>query len=143
VSATLRINASRVDPAFLADVVALLNAYTAGTNIRAFVTCGWRDRATEQAGYDAWKANPANPKYTNPDNSAHVGENFPDGKARAVDITLVVDGKDDWTPDHPAWQGLIAAVLAHPRLHGLADIGDYDHIEKLHWQRDKGSSVAA
>jgi hypothetical protein len=138
----LRIDASRVDPVFLTDVVALLNDYTAGTTMQAVITCGWRDAVVEQAGHDAWLADPSKPKYTDPSNSAHVGDNFPDGLARAVDITLVVDGKDDWAPEHPAWQGLIAAVLAHPRLHGLATIGDYDHIEKLHWQRDKTSTQA-
>ncbi len=129
-----RIDQTQVDPAFLADVLELLNQQP-----DLFVlTCGWRDGAVEAAGHAAYLADPAHaPKYTDPSNSAHVGTNFADGKSRAVDLTLIVDGKDDWTPEHPAWQGLIAAVAAHPRLHGLADIGDYDHIEKLHWQRDK------
>jgi len=135
---TLKVNGDQIDPGFLSDVVGLLDAYTAATNVRAFITEGWRDRARQQALRDAFLADPDHaPRAADPSESAHVGANFPDDRARAVDVTLVVDGKDDWGYDHPAWQGLFAAIYAHPRLHSLHAIGDGDHIEKLHWQLDK------
>jgi hypothetical protein len=136
-SSDVRIDPQRVDAPFLADVIALLVALPDDW----VITCGWRDVAVEAAGYAKWIEDPSQPKYTNPTNSAHVGGNFPDGCARAVDVTLVRDGKDVWDYKDAGWRALVAAVLAHPRLHGLDSIGDTDHVEKLHWQRDK--SVAA
>lgn len=130
---TSRVNTAEIEPDFLADVVALL----VGLEDSFYVTCGWRDGATEAAGYAKWKADPTQPKFTDPSNSAHVGANFPDGKSRAVDVTLVRGAADIWDYQDPAWRALVAAVLAHPRLHGLDSIGDTDHIEQLHWQRDK------
>jgi hypothetical protein len=134
-----RIDTSLVDSEFLADVEELLNQLPpAGMDIEVWmVTCGWRDGAEEKAGHDAWLADPSKPKYTDPSNSAHVGANFPDGKARAVDVTLVRAGRDIWDYQDPSWRAFVAAVLAHPRLHGLDSIGDTDHAEKLHWQRDR------
>jgi hypothetical protein len=136
---TTRIDASLVDDGVMADLTALC-ALLADEWV---FTCGWRDAAAEQAGYDKWLADHTQPKFTNPANSAHVGANFPDGKSRAIDVTLVREGKDIW-PDDPAtdagWAAFIAAVAAHPRLHGLSSIGDYDHAEKLDWQRDKGTA---
>lgn len=129
-----RVDTSLIDADFLADVVALL----ADLPDAFYITAGWRDGATEKAGHDAWLADNTKPKYTNPDNSAHVGANFPDGKARAVDVTLVRGAQDIWEYNDAGWMALIAAVAAHPRLHSLVSIGDVDHIEKLHWQRDKG-----
>ncbi len=89
---TIRIDTMLVDLQFMADVTAVLSAISDGTNNSWVVTCGWRDGAVEKAGHDAWLADPSKPKFTDPSNSAHVGANFPDGKARAVDVTLVVDG---------------------------------------------------
>lgn len=130
---TSRVDCSLIDDGFLSDFTGVLDTLPD----RWVITCGWRDGAVEKAGHDAWLADPSKPKFTNPDNSAHVGANFPDGKSRAADVTLVVDGADVWDVNHPSWQAFLAAVLAHPRLHGLSSIGDYDHAEKLHWQRDK------
>lgn len=130
---TSRVNTSEIEPHFLADVIALLVELPDSF----YITCGNRGGATEEAGYAAWLADPSQPKFTNPANSAHVGANFPDGKSRAVDVTLVRGNEDVWDVNDEGWQTLIAAVLAHPRLHGLASIGDFDHVEKLHWQADK------
>jgi hypothetical protein len=132
---------SQGEPAFLDDLVALLTAQPD----TFYLTRLWCDRATEEAGYQAWLADHTQPKYTDPADSAHVGDNFPDGCARAGDVTLVRDGRDVWEYTDPAWLALIAAVRAHPRLHSGADFTDaagrptpdQDHIEKLHWQRDK------
>ena len=136
-----RIDTSLVDLDFLADIEELLNLQP-----DTFVaTEAWRDGAREAALHAAYLADPEHaPKATDPANSAHVGANFTDGRARAVDVTLVRDGRDVWekdedarAPKDPGWQALLAAILAHPRLHSLVSIGDYDHIEKLHWQRDR------
>ena len=133
---TSRVATQEIDADFLSDVLELITRLpaTLGT---FFITCGWRSQATELAGYHAWLADPTKPKYTNPANSAHVGGNFADGCARAVDVTLVRGGVDIWDVEDPGWQALLEAVRAHPRLHSLESIGDYDHIEKLHWQADK------
>lgn len=131
-----RIDLSLIDAGFLSDVEGLLSALPDDW----YVTCGWRDGAIEKAGHDAWLADNTKPKFTDPSNSAHVGANFPDDKARAVDVTLVRDGVDVWDYADPSWRALVAAVQAHPRLHGLDSIGDTDHIEKLHWQRDKAAT---
>jgi hypothetical protein len=134
-SCIVKVDASLIDSGVYADVVALLKSRSEAW----FITQGWRDQLTEQAGYNKFISDPVhNPKYTHPSNSAHVGANFPDGKSRAVDITLVIAGKDDWDYTHPAWQALIAQINAHPRLHSGVWFADPDHIEKVHWQRDKG-----
>lgn len=138
---TSRVDTSTIDAGFLEDVVAVLT----GLSDTWIITEGWRDGAREAALHAAYLADPAHaPKATDPSNSAHVGANFPDGCARAVDLTLVRDGKDVWEVDDrnlqdPGWIALVDAIVAHPRLHSLATIGDYDHIEKLHWQHDKTS----
>lgn len=138
-----RVDTNQIDSAFLEDVLALLTALPASLGT-FYITCGWRDGAVEAAGYAAWKADHTKPKYTDPDDSAHVGTNFPDDCSRAIDVTLSRGGKDIWEapaneqrPVDPGWAALIAAVQAHPRLHSLVSIGDYDHVEKLHWQQDK------
>lgn len=128
-----RVDISLIDAAFLEDVIALL----ADLEDSFVIVCGWRDGAVEKAGHDAWLADKSKPKFTDPSNSAHVGANFPDGRARAVDVTLVRGSHDVWDYNDAGWMALIAAVAAHPRLHSLVSIGDVDHIEKLHWQRDK------
>ena len=60
--------------------------------------------------------------------------------ALAVDVTLIVpDGPDrkkaDWDYTHEPWQRLVKAIRAHPRLHSLANIGDWDHIEAVQWRK--------
>lgn len=141
---TTRVDASLIDEGTFNDIVQLLDEQP-----DTFVlTCGYRDGAVEKAGHDAWLADPSKPKFTDPSNSAHVGENFPDGRARAIDVTLVRGGHDVWDYSDPAWVALIAAVDAHPRLHSGAHFTDKagkptpdeDHIEKLHWQRDKAAA---
>lgn len=134
---TSRVNTAEIDAEFLADVVALLTEIDESF----YITTGWRDEAVELAGYQKWLADPSQPKFTDPANSAHVGANFPDGKSRAVDVTLVRGSADVWDYRDPAWRALVAAVLAHPRLHGLDNIGDTDHIEKLHFERDRTISM--
>ena len=63
-----------------------------------------------------------------------------DATALAVDVTLIVpDGPDrkkaDWDYTHEPWQRLVKAIRAHPRLHSLANIGDWDHIEAVQWRK--------
>lgn len=143
-SGSVRVDTTKIDADFLADVVVLL--YDQPDEF--VVTSGDRDGAVEQAGYAAWLADPTQPKFTNPANSAHVGANFPDGKSRALDVTLVRDGKDVWDYADAGWQALIAAVRAHPRLHSGADFTDAhgnptpdeDHIEKVDWRADKATA---
>jgi hypothetical protein len=119
-----------IEPAFLADVLDVL-----GAQPDLFVIhFGHRTRAVQQALHDAYMA--GGPKAASPEHSAHVGENFPDGLARAVDVTLVRDNADVWDYTDAGWVALIAAVDAHPRLHSGAHFSDSDHIEKTNYRAD-------
>lgn len=93
------------------------------------ITCGARDRAVELAGWRRYLADPAQPKYTNPDNSAHCCV-----PALAVDVTLISGAADDWDYRDAAWRRLVATVNASAHLHSLDDIGDTDHIEQSNWR---------
>ena len=128
-----RVDESRIDPGFLTDVLEVLNALP----FLFVIHFGWRSVEEQQALRARFEADPAHaPRAARPRQSLHVGENFADGNARAVDVTLVVDGRDEWDYTHPAWRALVDAVKAHPRLHSLDDIGDTDHIQKVGWQSD-------
>ena len=123
---TWRADATLLDMTFYADVNALLGA-DAATWI---VTSTWRDKATQAAGRAAFLADPKhNPRYADPDTSAHCVT-----PARAVDVTLVVNGQDEWDYADDNWRRLYATILAHPRLHSGISFGDGDHIEQLHWK---------
>ena len=121
-----RVDTSLIDPEFLADVLALLNADPG----EWVITTGWRDPAVEAAGYAAWQADHSKPKFTNPDNSAHCCT-----PALAVDVTLVKGDTDDWDYTDADWQRMVNAVIASPHLHSLGpSIGDWDHIERVNWR---------
>lgn len=122
-SISWRVNRSLLDPAFAADVDELL-AQDEGD---WFVTYGFRTRAEQAALYAAHLA--GGPLAAPPGSSAHeVG--------RAVDVTLVENGVDQWDYQSPSWRRLVEKVKAYPRLHSLDDKGDTDHIEEVNW-RDK------
>lgn len=124
------IDTAQIEPEFFADVSEVL-----GQQTDLFVIhFGFRSKE-EQAALRA-KYEAGGPKAAKPENSAHVGENFPDGLARAVDVTLVRNNRDVWDYTDPAWVGLIGDIRAHPRLHSGADFGDEDHIEKYHYRDD-------
>jgi hypothetical protein len=116
---------------FATNVTALL----AGDPGQWVITCGKRDRATELAGWRRFLADPTQPKFTNPDNSAHCA----DPHALAVDITLVSGAADDWDYRDAAWRRIVAAVDASEHLHSLDSIGDTDHIEQSNWRAFVGT----
>lgn len=122
-----RADRSLVAEPFATDVTTLLEADPGDW----VVTCGARDRAVEAAGYAKWLADHSQPKYTNPDNSAHCVQ----PKAQAVDVTLREGDGDNWDYTSEPWQRMVAAVKAAPRLHSLWSIGDWDHIEAVNWRR--------
>lgn len=121
-----RADRTQVAEPFATDVTLLLEADEGDW----VITCGARDRAVEAAGYAAWLADPTQPKYTNPDNSAHC--KLP--KAQAVDVTLRDGPRDNWDYASEPWRRLVEKVRAHPRLHSLDSIGDTDHIEAVNWR---------
>ena len=125
-----KVDAGQIEPNFFQDVIDVLNAQPHDF----YVHVGNRSRAEQQALHDKYLA--GGPKAASPEHSAHVGENFPDGLSRAVDVTLVIDGKDEWDYQNPAWQALVAAIDAHPRLHSGAHFADTDHIEKSGYRAD-------
>ena len=53
----------------------------------------------------------------------------------AVDVVLIVDGKEVWDYANPAYTRLWAAILASPTLHSGHDFPtpDNDHIQSLKW----------
>ena len=124
-SITWRADRALLDPTFGNDIDTVLTADPATW----IVICTGRDAAVEAAGYAKWKADPHQPKYTSPANSAHCCV-----PARAADVALVVNGKTIWSYDDPNWIRLYAAILAHPRLHSGKSFGDGDHVEQLHWK---------
>ena len=112
---------------FASDVDALLSADPA----EWVVHYTFRTRAEQAKLYDLYLK--GGPRAAPPGQSAHEA-------GLAVDITLVVpDGKggkkDDWDDPHDPWQRIVAAVKAHPRLHSLSHIGDWDHIEAVKWRQ--------
>ena len=57
---TSKVDTSLIDSGFLSDVQTLLS----NRPEHWFITGGWRDQATEQAGYDKFIADPVNnPKF--------------------------------------------------------------------------------
>ena len=131
-SCTWRADRSLVAEPFATHVDTLLTADPGDW----VVTCGARSYAVEKAGHDAWLADNTQPKFTNPDNSAHCTV-----PALAVDVTLRVGDKDDWTYTDAAWQGMVNAVVLSPNLHSLGpSIGDWDHIESVGWRELRGAS---
>lgn len=68
--------------------------------------------------------------------NAKSGES-PHNHALAVDVTLVVDGKDVWDYNDPSWLRLYAKIDAHPRLHSGIHFPekDGDHIEAVRWRQ--------
>ncbi len=120
-----RADRSLVAEPFASDVTELLEADPGDW----VITCGARDPAVEAAGYAKWLADPSQPKFTNPDNSAHCKV-----PAEAVDVTLRDGSTDNWDYQSEPWRRLVAAVLAAPRLHSLDHIGDTDHIEAVNWR---------
>lgn len=127
-SCTWRADRAQVAEPFASNVTALLTADSGDW----VITCGARDPAVEAAGYAAYLADPTQPKFTNPDNSAHCCV-----PALAVDVTLRAGSTDDWNYDDADWQRMIAAVRASPSLHSGADFPpppDQDHIEAVNWR---------
>ena len=131
---TWRADRSQVAEPFATNVTTCLAGVE--SDAACVITCGARDPAVEAAGYAAWEADHAQPKFTDPANSAHCCV-----PALAVDFTLVKDGKDDWDSSDPDWQAIIAAVRASPDLHPGADFGDDDHIEAVGWRRIRDASA--
>lgn len=86
---------------------------------------GWRSWDEQNELYEKYLA--GGPLAAKPGTSAHEW-------GLAVDLQLVgKDGSLVWSISAPGWLWLKAKVLAHPRLHSLWSLGDYDHVERYHW----------
>lgn len=120
-----RVDRTLLEPEFAADIDALLAADPA----HWVVTYGFRTRLEQAALYKKFLE--GGPRAAPPGTSAHES-------GLAVDLTLVVQKTDIWDYHDANWLRLVAAVLAHPRLHSLANIGDTDHIEKVKWRQHMG-----
>jgi hypothetical protein len=121
-SITWKVDRTLLKEPFATDVNDLLDADPGDW----FVTCGFRDSAEQKRLHDLYLA--GGPKATAPGNSAHEC-------GLAVDVTLVKDGKDDWTYTDADWQRMVHVVVLSPHLHSLGpSIGDWDHIEAVNWR---------
>lgn len=127
-----KVDRSLVYPPFAEHVDALLSVDPATW----VVTYGFRTHEEQDALYQKYLA--GGPKAAPPGHSAHEGAGRP-GTALAVDVTLVVNGRDDWNYAHPDWRRLVASVRASRYLHSLDDIGDTDHIEMVNWRSIRDS----
>lgn len=119
-----------LNPQFKADIEDLLTASAYDWH----VTSGYRSLDEQDALYQAHLH--GGPLATTPGNSAH---NY----GLAVDVALIMNGKEDWNESHPAWQWLFSGILASPRLHSGRGFGDADHIERLNWRAFKHWTVPA
>lgn len=121
-SITWKVDRGLLKEPFASEVNDLLEADEA----HWYVTCGYRDTAEQTRLHEIYLA--GGPKATAPGNSAHE-------RGLAVDVTLVVDGKDDWDYTDEDWQRMVESVKASPSLHSLGpSIGDWDHIEAVGWR---------
>ena len=120
-----KVDRSKLREPFATDVDGLLAADEGNW----FVTYGFRTRDQQAALYAKYLQ--GGPRAAPPGMSAHES-------GLAVDVTLVVQGHDDWDYVDAAWRRLVAVVYAHPRLHSLDGIGDTDHIEAVHWKDLRG-----
>jgi len=96
------------------------------------VVFGVRSWALQARLHDAYAADPLHaPRAAPPEKSAHV-------RGLAIDLVLVVNGRDIWDYRHQGWIDLHAAIDKHPRLHGgwmfKSGPSDDDHVEKVNWQ---------
>lgn len=155
-NALYHVEADDIDPQLLADFNEVCNAAT--PDEQWVVTFGKRSYEEQSALHQKYLE--GGNRAVAPEKSAHVGDNFPDGKARAIDFARLVNGKLLWdyhpNPNlgqrghnpafgngeatNPPWAALIAAIRDHPRLHSLdhTPINDSDHVEKVAWQSDRG-----
>lgn len=120
-SVTWRVKKSELRQPFADDVDKLL----ADDPDEWVVTEGLRDSVYQKALYEKYLK--GGPRAAPPGKSAHE-------KGLAIDVSLIKNNRTIWDPEDPAWQRIIHKVHMHPRLHSLADIGDYDHIEAVNWR---------
>jgi ketosteroid isomerase-like protein len=128
-----KVDRTKVDRLFANDV----DTYLATDPADWVVTYGFRTREEQAELYRKFLE--GGPRAAPPGKSAHEYM-LEDGTpaARAVDVTLIVNGEDNWDyKNSQDWRRMIAGVQAHPRLHSLVNIGDADHIERVRW-RDAG-----
>lgn len=116
---------SKLEQQFASDVDELLRK----SRFNWYVIWGWRSYNVQAELYKKYLA--GGPKAAPPGESAH-------NCGLAVDVVL--DRSDVpglqmlWNSKLAGWVWLRQAVLRHPRLHSLWQIGDYDHIERYRWR---------
>lgn len=127
------VDRSAVDPQLADDVDSILEPDPA-----TWVIHSGKRTATEQAALYAEGRTTPGPivTYAQPDEDPHVA-------GEAVDFHEITGGKDDWTVG-PNWRRVMAAVDAHPRLHGGWHFPhpDDDHIQSLRWYQIRASLAA-
>lgn len=127
-----------IDPAFLADITALLT----DSPYAWAVTYGYRTYAEQAALYAAYEKGGC--EAAPPGRSAHEA-------GLAVDLAWVTPaGGLSWDYSQPAWAWLWRAVAASPTLHSGHDFppaapSDDDHVESYRWAHSTsaGPSVIA
>lgn len=113
-----------LEPGFLQDIKDLLTPSTWSWH----VMYGFRSLELQAKLYAAHLA--GGPLAAPPGKSAH---NF----GLAVDLQLIVAGKQEWNVKSAGWQWLFNAIIPTPRLHSGIGFGDFDHIERVNWKAFK------
>lgn len=128
------VDRARLDPEFADDVDAVFGADEASW----VVHYGWRSREEQAALYRRHLA--GGPLAAPPGRSPHE-------HGLAVDFHEEIDGRADYTVG-PHWRRIMAAVDAHPRLHGgwhfppVAPADD-DHVQAVKWYQVRHDLIAA
>lgn len=134
--AAFRAYSSQIQEPFVTDVITLLNAIDGSW----YITSGFRTYSEQAAEWD--KGRDAMGGIVD---ASQVVTHAPPGDSAheyglAVDVTLVVNGKDCWDFSHELWVALVEAIDAHPRLHSGSHFTppDFPHIEATDWHRKAG-----
>lgn len=122
-----KVDQSKINPQLMADLHQAIDPLPDHWE----VTYGFRTWDEQNALYQKHLA--GGPVAAPPGNSPHEF-------GLAVDVVLVEpNGKTNYNVKDPRWQAMLDAVYAHPRLHSLKSIGDYDHIEAVNWRAHVGT----
>ena len=128
------VDRTKLDPQLVEDVTNLFDEDPADW----IVHYGFRSSADQERLWEQGRTTPG-PIVTNA-KPGHSPHEF----GLAIDFHQLVDGKDSWNIGAD-WKRIMAAVDAHPRLHGgwHFPTPDNDHIQSVEWYKKRAELIAA